>query len=59
MTVFLGLLAFTFLILTVVSGICWFLADMDNKYSGPPKEIRRSSFLFSLAGFAFFFWLIY
>lgn len=58
MTVFLGLLAFTFLILTVVSGIWWFLADMDNKYNDPPKEIRRSCFLFSLAGFAFFFWLL-
>jgi hypothetical protein len=58
-TVFLGLLAFTFLVLTVVSGIWWFLADSNDEYNNPPKDVRRFYFFCSFAGLAFFFWLIY
>ena len=58
MNVFLGLLAFTFLVLTVISGVWWFLADSKDEYNDPPKDVRRSSFLISVVGFIFFFWLI-
>ena len=59
MTVFLGLLTFTFLILTVISGFWWFIADHNDKYNDPRKGVRLKAFLFSLAGFVLFFWLIY
>ncbi len=58
MTVFLGLLAFTFLVLTVVSFVWWFGADSNDEYNSPPREDRRTAFLISFVGFIFFFWLI-
>ena len=59
MTVFLGLLAFAFLVLTVIAGFWWGLADSNDDYNYPPKNDRRSVFLYCLVGFGFFFWLIY
>ena len=59
MDAFLGLVTFTFLILTIISGLWWLSAKNSDRHDDIQKEVRQVAFSISFIGFCFFFWMIY